>query len=313
MRFCANAAGAVLLVLSALTAAACAAKPRVPPALSVLFLGDKGLHHPADRYAQIAPVLAGRGIEVEYTENVTDLNPTKLSRYDALLIYANTTRITQDQEKALLDYVAAGGGFVPLHCASFCFLNSPKYIALVGAQFQRHGTGQFETAVVDAGHLIMKALEPFRTWDETYVHTKHNTKDRDVLQTRNDASGSEPWTWTRTQGRGRVFYTAYGHDARTWGQPGFHDLIERGIRWAANKGDVYDSRPRVAKGLKPFEYSPADIPLYTPGARWGTLGEPIRKMQKPLAPEESEQHLVLPTTETQEKGHHRQHRARERK
>jgi Trehalose utilisation len=95
--------------------------PRVPPALSVLFLGDKGLHHPADRYAQIAPVLAGRGIEVEYTENVTDLNPTKLSRYDALLIYANTTRITQDQEKALLDYVAAGGGFVPLHCASFCF------------------------------------------------------------------------------------------------------------------------------------------------------------------------------------------------
>jgi hypothetical protein len=76
---------------------------------------------------------------------------------------------------------------------------------------------------------------------------------------------------------------------------------------------VYDSRPRVAKGLKPFEYSPADIPLYTPGARWGTLGEPIRKMQKPLAPAESEQHLVLPTTETQEKRHHRQHRARERK
>ena len=95
--------------------------------------------------------------------------------------------------------------------------------------------------------------------------------------------------------QGRVFYTAYGHDARTWGQPGFHDLIERGIRWAANKGDVYDSRPRVAKGLKPFEYAPAEIPLYTPGARWGTLGEPIRKMQKPLAPEESEQHLVLPT------------------
>ena len=137
-------------------------------------------------------------------------------------------------------------------------------------------------------------MEPFRTWDETYVHTKHNTKDRDVLQTRNDASGSEPWTWTRTQGRGRVFYTAYGHDARTWGHPGFHDLLERGIRWAANKGDVYDSRPRVAKGLKPFEYEPAEIPLYTPGARWGTLGEPIRKMQKPLSPEESQKHLALP-------------------
>ena len=50
----------------------------------------------------------------------------------------------------------------------------------------------------------------------------------------------------------------------------------------------------MAKGLKPFEYEPAEIPLYTPGARWGTLGEPIRKMQKPLAPEESIKHLAMP-------------------
>ena len=57
---------------------------------------------------------------------------------------------------------------------------------------------------------------------------------------------------------------------------------------------MYDSRPRVAQGLKPFEYEPAEIPLYTPGARWGTLGEPIRKMQKPLSPEESQKHLALP-------------------
>ena len=116
--------------------------------------------------------------------------------------------------------MASGGGFVPLHCASFCFLNSPEYIALVGAQFQKHGTGEFETTVVAPDHPIIKGLEPFRTWDETYVHTKHNTKDRHVLQTRNDQAGSEPWTWTRTHGEGRVFYTAYGHDARTWGHPG---------------------------------------------------------------------------------------------
>ncbi len=265
-----------------------------PKPLAVLFLGDRAGHRPADRFEQFAPVLAGRGIELTYTENVSDLNTENLARYDALVIYANTTEISKDQEKALLDYVAGGGGFVPLHCASFCFLNSPEYIRLVGAQFQKHGTGQFETTVVDPDHAIIKGLEPFPTWDETYVHTKHNTKDRHVLQTRDDQTGSEPWTWVRTQGKGRVFYTAYGHDARTWGHPGFHDLVERGIRWAANKGDVLDSRPRVAKGLTPFEYEKAEIPLYTPGARWGTLGEPIRKMQKPLSPEESQKHLALP-------------------
>lgn len=284
-----------LLVLAFFGAGAAADSPapKEKP-LTALFLGDRGPHRPFERFEQLAPVLAGRGIDLTYTDKTSDLNPETLGKYNVLIIYANTTRITKDEEKALLDYVSGGGGFVALHCASFCFLNSPDYIALVGAQFQKHGTGQFDTTVVDAEHPIMKGLEPFRTWDETYVHTKHNTKDRRILQTRDDRTGSEPWTWTRTQGKGRVFYTAYGHDARTWGHPGFHDLVERGIRWAANQAEVKDSRPRVAKGLKPFEYENAEIPLYTPGARWGTLGEPIRRMQKPLSPEESRKHLVLP-------------------
>ena len=279
-------------LLSCLVALCCAG-PAVAAdkPLNVLFLGDKGHHKPADRYAQIAPVLASRGIQATYTEKMSDLNADTLAKVDALIVYANTTEITKDQEKALVDYVEHGGGFVPLHCASYCFLNSPAYVALVGAQFQKHGTGDFDTKVVDPNHPITKGLEPFHTWDETYVHAKHNTKDRTVLQVRED----EPWTWTRTQGKGRVFYTAYGHDERTWGNPGFADLIERGIRWAANKGDVKDSRPRVASNLKPFEYEKATVPFYLPGKKWGTAGDPISKMQKPEVAAESIKHLAMPT------------------
>ena len=53
-----------------------------PPAIKVLFLGDQGHHRPADRAAQITPVLAGRGIDVTYTEKLGDLNPETLARYD---------------------------------------------------------------------------------------------------------------------------------------------------------------------------------------------------------------------------------------
>ncbi len=266
------------------------------PRLKVLFLGDKGHHDPADRAAQIKPVLASRGLDVDYTERMEDLNPETLGRYDALLVYANTTRIAPDQEKALLNYVEGGGGFAPIHCASYCFLNSPRYIALVGAQFLRHGTGVFEVKAVEPAHPIMKGLALFRTWDETYVHHKHNEKDRTVLETRAEGAGAEPWTWVRTQGKGRVFYTAYGHDARTWQEPGFHDLLERGIRWAANKGPVLDSRPRVAAGAPAFSYesAPADIPNYLPGRQWGTQGDAIKRMQKPLSPADSRKHLVVP-------------------
>ncbi len=264
--------------------------------LKVLFLGDQGHHRPADRAAQISPVLAGRGIVVTYTEDLGQLNLETLRAYDALAVYANTTKISPEQEKGLIDYVEGGGGFVPIHCASYCFLNSDAYVRLVGAQFLRHGTGEFDTKVVDPNHPITRGLTPFHTWDETYVHSKHNPEGRHVLQVRVEGDQEEPWTWTRNQGKGRVFYTAYGHDARTWGNPGFHDLLERGIRWAAGRGEVFDSRPRVAEGLKPFAYteSPDNIPVYLPGQQWGTQGKPSRRMQEPASPEESARHLASP-------------------
>ncbi len=293
------ATAVLLLMVTPGPTASRAAEPTPAPApkpLAVLFLGDAGHHRPADRAAQLIPVLATRGIEVTYTEAASDLKPDTLAKYDALLIYANIEKIAPEQEKALLDYVEGGGGFAPIHCASYCFLNSPKYVALVGAQFKSHGTGDFDTKVVDADHPIIKGLDPFRTWDETYVHARHNEQDRHVLQVRAEGDRDEPWTWTRTQGKGRVFYTAYGHDHRTFGNPGFHDLIERGLRWAANKGKVFDGRPRIAAGLKPLEYekAPAEIPRYVQGKSWGTMGDPIGRMQLPLDPAESIKHLAVP-------------------
>ena len=124
--------------------------------ISVLFLGDNGHHRPLDRAAQLIPVLRPRGIDIEYTGRVEDLNADKLASYDCLIIYANIGKISPQQEKALLDFVDSGKGFVPLHCASYCFLNSPKYIALVGAQFKSHGTGVFGVSNVRPDHPIMK-------------------------------------------------------------------------------------------------------------------------------------------------------------
>ena len=288
-----------LLVLAGVVAPATgfaqAAKPTEKP-LTVLFLGDKGHHRPADRAAQLIPVMATRGVNITYTEAMTDLNPATLAKFDALLIYANTEKIEPDQEKALLDYVEGGGGFAPIHCASYCFLNSPKYVALVGAQFKSHGTGEFDIKNVAPENPILQGLESFRTWDETYTHTKFNDTNRTLLQVRDEKGQDEPWTWTRTQGQGRVFYTAYGHDHRTWGQPAFHDLIERGLRWAANKGEVFDSHPRVAANAPPLRTAPAPapIPSYVPGRNWGTMGETITRMQLPASPSDSMRHLALP-------------------
>jgi putative membrane-bound dehydrogenase-like protein len=269
--------------------------------IRMLFLGDKGHHEPAARFRQIQPVLSARGIEVTYSENVGDLNAKTLSAYDGLIIYANTTEISPAQEQALLDYVAGGKGFVPLHCASYCFLNSSKYIELVGAQFLRHGTGVFRTTIAEPEHEILKGFRGFESWDETYVHTKHNEANRTVLEYRREGDSREPWTWVRTHGKGRVFYTAWGHDQRTWGNPGFQNLIERGIRWAVGRDPSavppFVERPEMTTrpaDLKPFEYVEANVPFYPPGRQWGTTEAGKRMMQLPAEPAESAKHMITP-------------------
>lgn len=261
-----------------------------PSMLRVLFLGDNGAHRPAERFGQLQPVLAPRGIELVYTDDLRDLTPAKLAGFDALAIYANTTQLPATAEQAMLDFVAAGGGLVPIHCASYCFHNSPKYIELVGAQFQRHGAGVFKETIINADHPVMQGLSAIESWDETYVHTRHNT-NRIVLSERRDSEGTEPWTWVREHGQGRVFYTAWGHDQRTWSNEGFHALIENGIRWAAENSPT---RLKPNTGLAAFEYmeSPSPLPNYRANAQWGTQDEPIRTMQKPLPPDESLKHLV---------------------
>jgi putative membrane-bound dehydrogenase-like protein len=270
------------------------------PPLKVLFLGDNGHHKPAERFAQLEPVLAPRGIELVYTDRVSDLDPQVLAAYDAVAVYANTDTLPPAAEAAILDFVRDGKGLVPLHCASFCFRNSPAWVDLVGAQFQKHGTGEFRTVNVAPEHPIMKGFGGFKSWDETYVHTKHNDRGRTILEERVEGDGREPWTWVRQEGRGRVFYTAWGHDQRTWSHPGFHNLVERGIRFAAGRdpaaAGAYVDHPvmtRPPAGLTAFEYQPAKVPFYAPGGtRKGD--DQITTMQKPLSPEESRRHAITP-------------------
>src|SRR5688500_12551964 len=259
--------------------------------LRVLFLGDNGHHRPADRFKQLQPVMREKQIDLVYTESLADLNSAKLAGFDALAIFANHTEIKPEQEKALLQFVENGGGLVALHCASFCFLNSDKYIELVGGQFKSHGTGVFKETIVNSDHPVMKGIQPIVSGDETLVHTRHNSK-RTVLAERRDDKGAEPYTWIRNHGKGRVFYTAWGHDQRTWGHSGFQTLVEQGIRWASANSPT---RLKVATGLPPFEYmdAPAPLPNYVVSERWGVQGEPIRTMQEPLSPDDSLKHLSL--------------------
>ncbi|HTU99486.1 MAG TPA: PVC-type heme-binding CxxCH protein [Luteitalea sp.] len=255
--------------------------------LKVLFLGHTSTHHPSMALMPIlAAPLARKGIQLTHVATPAEaLRPEVLANYDALMIYANHKTLTPEQEKALVGFVEGGKGLIALHCASAMFTESPAYIPLVGGEFSTHGTGDFTAEIVAPEHPIMKGLAPFTTWDETYVHKRHNTANRTVLMERVDEKGREPYTWVRTQGQGRVFYTAFGHDERTWRNPGFQELVERGTLWA-----VSDASRQAWQKLKMPTVTYLDgfnVPNYE-------RRDPAPKYQMPFSPADSMKFIQVP-------------------
>jgi len=276
---------AVLLLFAA--SLATQARPADGP-VRVLFLGHESDKHPSDLYYPMLAEALGR--DAIYFDYVTSpeaafADADYLNHFDAVLIYANHAEIEPAHWENLKNFIENGGGFIPVHCASWCFQNIPEFDQVVGGRFASHKTGIFRPKTIAPNHAAIQNAPEFEAWDETYKHKNHNPKGRTVLQVREVATDDnitepEPWTWIRDQGKGRVFYTASGHDERVWELPEFQALLKNGILWSI--GD--ERRAAYEEFLKertPLTYEKVDnIPNYE------NRPEPLPK-QVPLSPADS--------------------------
>lgn len=256
----------------------------LPRRLEILFLGHKSKHHDSEKLADILTKEYFKdGMNISYTTDPDDLNEKNLGQYDGLIVYANYDTITASQEKALLDYVRSGKGFIPLHSASFCFRNSPEVVEMIGGQFKSHRYDSFPAVITQPDNPVMKGITSFETKDETYVHHKIS-KNIQVLSERVEGNHREPYTWVRPYGEGRVFYTAYGHDEVTFNNPGFLQLVKNGILWAV--GDKARSNLTAYKIANP-KYFDGPVPNYE-------KRNPRPKVQQSLSPQQSMSLMQVP-------------------
>lgn len=264
-----------------------------PRRLEILFLGDSLSHHrPIERVPEIMAALGPKGINFTYTDKMEDVNLPYLRKFDAVLLYANIDEISPEAERAFLTYVAEGHGFLPIHCASYCFRNSEQMVQLMGGQFWRHTMDSISTENIYPSHPVMKGQKPFTVYDETYLH-RYLQEDNVVLARRKIKEDQkkdkpneeyEPYTWVRTYGYGKVFYTALGHDQRTWTNEGFQNLLYNAILWVVPEEA---QKAFLARNPESFKYKEAKLPNYEqrPGPQL---------QQYPLSPEESMKHLQVP-------------------
>jgi type 1 glutamine amidotransferase len=195
-------------------------------------------------WKETAPALnvvleADKRFQVTIVEDPGFLASDELFQFDEIVLhFKNYDPIPQeDKAKAnLTEFVRRGKGLVVVHYASGAFENWPEFRNLVGrTQGKRHDKrGPFTVKIVNRDHPITKGMEDFQTDDELFIEL---TGDRPIVvlaTARSNITGNDhPMAFAFEYGKGRVFHTTLGHDARAIRMSGAAELIRRGAAWAA--------------------------------------------------------------------------------
>ncbi len=215
--------------------------------IKALFLGGGGgstdhSHNGRIHHHKLIPHFLRAGIDMTYTADKDVLNPETLAKYEVVLLYLGSDNSKPERVKALVSFVENGGGIVGIHHTSGAFKGDPSFVKLLGGEFKKHGSGQVQAKHIHGqeNHPALGGISEFIAWDETFSH-KNLNPDRTDLQTRNENGLDEAWTWVRNQGKGRVFYTAHGHDGRVWEKLQFQKMITAATVWASNRSSIKDS------------------------------------------------------------------------
>ena len=162
-----------------------------------------------------------------------------LRNYDGI-VFANTTGdLPLADRAAFLQWIKDGHAFIGIHAATDTFPGFPEYIEMIGGQFEGHGAQvKIECLVEEAAHPATDFLgKSVGVFDEIYILRKFNRAIVHMLLSldkhpNTGAPGYYPLAWTRSYGRGRVFYTALGHRDDVVQAEWFKQHVRGGINWA---------------------------------------------------------------------------------
>ena len=203
-------------------------------------------HEPIETTDRLIPLLIERGFKIEVSDSLECYSDRALMRGIDLIVQCWTMgEISPGELDGLLSAVSAGTGLSGWH-GGLCdaFRSSPEYQFMTGGQWVAHPGGKLEYRVNfpsdRAAGSLTAGLEDFTILSEQYY--MHVDPSNLVLATTTFAGTADaPWTkgcvmpvaWERSYGKGRVFYTALGHDVTDFDVPQVLALVLRGSLWAA--------------------------------------------------------------------------------
>ena len=210
---------------------------------AVIVWGGWEGHEPRQCVDIFAPSLTGEGYEVTVSDDLDTYKDQDLMLAQDLIVPTWTMgAIAGDQEKGLLDAIAAGVGVAGWHgCMGDSFRNNTNYQFMVGGQWVAHPDNIIDYTVnIIADDPIVAGLDDFAMHSEQYY--MHTDPGNEVLATTTfEGRESAPWingtvmpvVWKRQWGEGRVFYSSLGHVAKDFDVPEAREIQRRGMLWAS--------------------------------------------------------------------------------
>src|SRR5271170_4554268 len=182
---------------------------------------------------------------------------TKNLDYFDVLIFASTTGeldLDASQKQDMMSFIKDDGkGFVGIHAALDTNYTWPEYGEMIGGWFDQHPWGTFNAPIINEDSdfpAVRHFPKAFVKYDEIYQPKEWSRDKVNVLlsldPTKLDYANNPrvhrtdhdfAVAWSKSYGKGRVFYSTLGHTEESWEDPDVLKMYFEAIKWALGMTD----------------------------------------------------------------------------
>ncbi|OOM78769.1 trehalose utilization [Clostridium puniceum] len=204
-------------------------------------------HQPKQVSEVFSNILKAEGFEVEVSDNLDSFKDEEsLLSLNLIVPVWTMGEITNEQIKPVLKAIESGVGIAGCHggmCDSF--RNSVDWQFMTGSQWVAHpGNNDIEyevNIVKSSSSTIISDISDFKVKSEQYyIHVDPAvnvlaTTTFPIFDGPHSSNGNVliPVVYTKSWGKGKVFYNSLGHNAAIFNIKEAKELMRRGFLWAA--------------------------------------------------------------------------------
>lgn len=199
-------------------------------------------HEPKKCVDIFAPLLEAAGYRVDIRETLDCYLEPEMAQYDLINQVYTMSKISKEQEAALLATIKNGTGFAGWHGGmADAFRENTEYQFMVGGQWVAHPGNiiEYTVDITRPDDPIVAGMGSFKMNSEQYF--MHVDPSNEVLATTTFSGEHCAWiegtvmpvVWKRKWGKGKIFYCSLGHVAKDFDVPEAREMVRRGLLWAS--------------------------------------------------------------------------------